>query len=160
MDSKGLVEIGRDLEKTVLARAVKLHIRHRVCPMVLERWCSLKSPHSRSLSARTQSSHSPLLCTSASPYCRIVLAEMNMNTNRQWLLAKRPNGLVTRENFDYAENPIPEPGEGQVLVRNLFLSLTPPNGLDGRSSQLPASCWYSRTHARWLRWSSNRISTP
>ena len=32
MDSKGLVEIGRDLEKTVLARAVKLHIRHRVLP--------------------------------------------------------------------------------------------------------------------------------
>ena len=32
MDSKGLVEIGRDLEKTVLARAVKLHIRNRVLP--------------------------------------------------------------------------------------------------------------------------------
>jgi len=32
MDSQGLMEIGRDLEKTVLARAVKLHVRHRVLP--------------------------------------------------------------------------------------------------------------------------------
>jgi formyltetrahydrofolate hydrolase len=26
------MEIGRDLEKSVLARAVKLHVRHRVLP--------------------------------------------------------------------------------------------------------------------------------
>ena len=32
MDPQGLMEIGRDLEKTVLARAVKLHARHRVLP--------------------------------------------------------------------------------------------------------------------------------
>ena len=29
-----------------------------------------------------------------------------MNTNRQWLLAKRPSGLVTQDNFEYAETPI------------------------------------------------------
>ena len=34
-----------------------------------------------------------------------------MNTNRQWLLAKRPFGVVTKENFEYAETPIPEPGD-------------------------------------------------
>ena len=45
-----------------------------------------------------------------------------MNTNRQWLLAKRPFGEVGKENFEYAETPIPEPGDGEVLVRNLFLS--------------------------------------
>ncbi len=62
-----------------------------------------------------------------------------MNTNRQWLLAKRPNGLVTRENFDYAENPIPEPAEGQVLVRNLFLSFDPTQRgwMEDRPSYLP-----------------------
>ena len=45
-----------------------------------------------------------------------------MNINRQWLLSKRPEGMVTRENFEYAETPIPEAGAGEVLVRNLFLS--------------------------------------
>ena len=62
-----------------------------------------------------------------------------MNTNRQWLLAKRPNGLVTRENFDYVESPIPEPAEGQVLVRNLFLSFDPTQRgwMEDRESYLP-----------------------
>ena len=62
-----------------------------------------------------------------------------MNTNRQWLLAKRPSGLVTRANFDYAENPIPEPAEGQVLVRNLFLSFDPTQRgwMEDRPSYLP-----------------------
>ena len=36
-----------------------------------------------------------------------------MNTNRQWLLARRPHGMVGEENFEYAETPIPEPGEGE-----------------------------------------------
>ena len=48
-----------------------------------------------------------------------------MNINRQWLLSKRPEGMVTRENFEYAETPIPEAGAGEVLVRNLFLSFDP-----------------------------------
>ncbi len=62
-----------------------------------------------------------------------------MNTNRQWLLTKRPNGLVTRDNFDYAENPIPQPDEGQVLVRNLYLSFDPTQRgwMEDRPSYLP-----------------------
>ena len=48
-----------------------------------------------------------------------------MNINRQWLLAKRPDGLVTQDNFEYSETPIPEAGEGEVLVRNLYLSFDP-----------------------------------
>ena len=48
-----------------------------------------------------------------------------MNTNRQWLLAQRPQGMVGKDNFTYAEQPIPEPGDGQVLVRNLYLSFDP-----------------------------------
>ena len=48
-----------------------------------------------------------------------------MNTNRQWLLSKRPVGLVGKEHFEYVESPIPEPGDGEVLVRNLYLSFDP-----------------------------------
>ena len=48
-----------------------------------------------------------------------------MNTNRQWTLAKRPFGMVGPENFEYREVPIPTPGDGEVLVRNLYLSFDP-----------------------------------
>jgi NADPH-dependent curcumin reductase CurA len=47
------------------------------------------------------------------------------NINRQWLLAKRPYGPVGEDNFEYAETPIPEPADGEVLVRNLYLSFDP-----------------------------------
>lgn len=62
-----------------------------------------------------------------------------MNTNRQWLLAKRPYGLVGEENFEYVENPIPEPGPGEVLVRNLYLSFDPTQRgwMEDRESYLP-----------------------
>lgn len=62
-----------------------------------------------------------------------------MNNNRQWLLAKRPHGVVTRDNFEYAEGPIPEPGDGEVLVRNLFLSFDPTQRgwMEDRESYLP-----------------------
>ena len=62
-----------------------------------------------------------------------------MNTNRQWLLAKRPHGIVTKENFEYTESPIPEPGDGEVLVRNLLLSFDPTQRgwMEDRESYLP-----------------------
>ena len=62
-----------------------------------------------------------------------------MNTNRQWLLAKRPHGIVTGDNFEYSETPIPNPGEGEVLVRNLFLSFDPTQRgwMEDRESYLP-----------------------
>ncbi len=62
-----------------------------------------------------------------------------MNTNRQWLLAKRPHGIVTKENFQYTESPIPEPSDGQVLVRNLLLSFDPTQRgwMEDRESYLP-----------------------
>ena len=46
-------------------------------------------------------------------------------TNRQILLARRPQGDVCDADFRLVEGPVPEPGEGQVLVRNLLLSLDP-----------------------------------
>ena len=62
-----------------------------------------------------------------------------MNINRQWLLAKRPHGMVGEENFEYAENPIPEPGDGEVLVRNLYFSFDPTQRgwMEDRESYLP-----------------------
>ncbi len=62
-----------------------------------------------------------------------------MNINRQWLLAKRPNGFVTRENFEYVECQIPEPASGQILVRNLLLSFDPTQRgwMEDKESYLP-----------------------
>ncbi|TBU87017.1 NADP-dependent oxidoreductase [Phytopseudomonas dryadis] len=50
---------------------------------------------------------------------------MSTQLNRQLLLAKRPTGMVSRDTFDYVEKPVGEPGEGQILVKNLYLSLDP-----------------------------------
>lgn len=45
--------------------------------------------------------------------------------NRQVLLVSRPEGWVKEENFRIVDAPMPEPGEGEVLVRNRWLSLDP-----------------------------------
>ena len=50
---------------------------------------------------------------------------MTTQTNRQFLLAKRPVGAATRETFTYQEVPVGEPAAGQILVKNEYLSLDP-----------------------------------
>ncbi|WP_328477313.1 NADP-dependent oxidoreductase [Actinoplanes sp. NBC_00393] len=40
-------------------------------------------------------------------------------------LASRPTGWPTAENFEIAETATPEPGAGQVLIRNLYMSVDP-----------------------------------
>lgn len=50
---------------------------------------------------------------------------MPAQTNRQFLLAKRPVGAATRDTFTYQEIPVGTPQDGQVLVRNEYLSLDP-----------------------------------
>ena len=50
---------------------------------------------------------------------------MTTQTNRQFLLAKRPVGAATRETFTYQEVPVGEPATGQILVKNEYLSLDP-----------------------------------
>ena len=45
--------------------------------------------------------------------------------NHQVRLASRPIGMVSSENFAYTEEPIPEPADGQALVKMLYLSLDP-----------------------------------
>ena len=44
---------------------------------------------------------------------------------REIRLASRPEGAPVPENFELAEVPLPEPGEGEVLVRNSYLSVDP-----------------------------------
>jgi len=46
-------------------------------------------------------------------------------TNRQILLASRPNGAASLENFRLVEQPLPPLAEGQVRVRNQMMSLDP-----------------------------------
>lgn len=50
---------------------------------------------------------------------------MRPAVNRQFLLAARPVGMVKPSDFAYREEPVPVPGPGQVLVRNIWLSLDP-----------------------------------
>ncbi|TMG81952.1 MAG: NADP-dependent oxidoreductase [Betaproteobacteria bacterium] len=45
--------------------------------------------------------------------------------NKQVLLASRPQGRVTEDNFRIVEAPVVRPGAGEVLVRNEWLSLDP-----------------------------------
>lgn len=45
--------------------------------------------------------------------------------NRRIVLANRPRGEATVDNFRYEEVSVPEIGPGQVLVRNEYLSLDP-----------------------------------
>ncbi len=45
--------------------------------------------------------------------------------NRQWLLARRPVGMIEESDFELTETPVPEAGHGQVLVRNRLFSLEP-----------------------------------
>lgn len=46
-------------------------------------------------------------------------------TNRQWLLVRRPEGMFDEQDFQWVESPAPTPREGEMLVRNLWLSCDP-----------------------------------
>ncbi|MFD1586549.1 NADP-dependent oxidoreductase [Halorientalis brevis] len=50
---------------------------------------------------------------------------MPTDTNREWILASRPTGEPTMENFELVENEVPEPGPGEVLVETRYLSVDP-----------------------------------
>jgi NADPH-dependent curcumin reductase CurA len=45
--------------------------------------------------------------------------------NRRVVLASRPAGAVSEANFRIEDAPVPEAAQGEVLVRNLWLSLDP-----------------------------------
>ena len=48
-----------------------------------------------------------------------------MTTNHQFRLASRPVGLPKRTDWNYVEGPVRQPGEQEVLVQTLYLSLDP-----------------------------------
>ena len=62
-----------------------------------------------------------------------------MTVNRQWLLAKRPDGMIGPDNFQYTETAVPTPGDQEVLIRNLYFSFDPTqrNWMVDRPSYLP-----------------------
>ncbi len=52
---------------------------------------------------------------------------MSAQVNRQWRLAARPVGNIKESDFEMTEQPLVSLDEGQLLVRNLYLSLDPTN---------------------------------
>jgi len=59
--------------------------------------------------------------------------------NRQWRLAARPVGNFKPTDFTWHEEPVPDLAEGQILVRNIYLSLDPTNRIwAAQDSYLPA----------------------
>jgi NADPH-dependent curcumin reductase CurA len=60
----------------------------------------------------------------------------NEQTNRKVILHSRPQGYPTGDNFKIIETDIPVPGEGEVLVRTLWLSVDP--YMRGRISDAPS----------------------
>ena len=48
-----------------------------------------------------------------------------MTTAKQWVLASRPDGPPTVENFRFEEVELPELSDGQILVENTFASVDP-----------------------------------
>ena len=45
--------------------------------------------------------------------------------NKQVILKRTSQGMPAPEDFELVENPIPQPGAGEVLVRTIYLSLDP-----------------------------------
>ncbi|MBA4493106.1 NADP-dependent oxidoreductase [Paenactinomyces guangxiensis] len=50
---------------------------------------------------------------------------MTEEKNQQILLVKRPKGMPTEEDFKMVDKPVPQPEEGAVLIRTLYLSVDP-----------------------------------
>jgi NADPH-dependent curcumin reductase CurA len=58
-------------------------------------------------------------------YSRATMESMKLSVNRRIVLAARPEGDPKDSDFRIEEVDIPSPGDTQVLLRNLYLSLDP-----------------------------------
>lgn len=58
------------------------------------------------------------------------------HNNRRIVLAARPHGAPTPQDFRLEETPLPAPADGQVLLRTMYLSLDP--YMRGRMSDRPS----------------------
>ncbi len=72
----------------------------------------------------------PVQCSPGTDH--IPIAERKRGTmsdriNRQWRLAARPNGLIKDSDFEWVEEPVRALSDGEVLARNIYLSLDPAN---------------------------------
>ncbi len=47
------------------------------------------------------------------------------NSNRQWRLKRFPEGMPVEDDWELVESPVPTPGDGEILVRSLYLSVDP-----------------------------------
>src|ERR1700732_3762572 len=47
------------------------------------------------------------------------------NLNHQFRLAARPVGMAKRKDWNYVEEAVVEPGDGEFLVKILYISLDP-----------------------------------
>ena len=61
---------------------------------------------------------------------------MNPYINRRIVLASRPYGVPTADNFRLESQPLPNPIQGQMLLRTVYLSLDP--YMRGRMSDAPS----------------------
>lgn len=50
---------------------------------------------------------------------------MSNRMNGQWRLKQRPSGMVREDDFEYVEEPVPELGADEFLVRNVYLAFEP-----------------------------------
>jgi len=59
--------------------------------------------------------------------------------SREIRLKRRPAGMVSRDDFEFGEAEIPEPDAGEVLVRNIYISVDPymRGRMDARKSYAP-----------------------
>lgn len=58
------------------------------------------------------------------------------NSNRRFVLASRPKGAPAADNFRLEQTEIPQPADGEVLLRSIYLSLDP--YMRGRMSDAPS----------------------
>jgi len=49
----------------------------------------------------------------------------NEAVNQQWRIAARPEGNVKASDFELTESPVPQPGDGEFLLRTLYLGVRP-----------------------------------
>ncbi|WP_372958735.1 NADP-dependent oxidoreductase [Marinobacter sp.] len=59
--------------------------------------------------------------------------------NQRWVLRKRPEADITAEHLELVTQPVPDLQDGQVLIRNIYLSLDPTHRLwmSDREQYLP-----------------------
>jgi NADPH-dependent curcumin reductase CurA len=50
---------------------------------------------------------------------------MKPNTNHVWRLVSRPKGLLKESDFKWGAESIPDLGDGEILIRHIYLSLDP-----------------------------------